>query len=412
MLESRLFAPTRKTVSRDDVSANAMWLLRAGYVEKLMAGVYTLWPLGLMVLRNIERIIREAMNALGAQELLLPALTPRAIWDATGRWSTLASIMHQFKDHAGHEIGLAPTHEDVITDFLRHHVASYRDLPLALYQIQTKYRDEPRAKSGLIRLREFIMKDLYSFHATESDLDAFYEKVSGAYQTIFRRCGLKTLVIEASGGDFTQTHSHEFSVLTDAGEDHVLFCSACSFAQNREIATVRAGDRCPNGDGVLKEAKAVEVGNIFKLGTRFSASLRATFRDTQGRAHPIIMASYGIGPGRVLGTIVEVHHDDKGIIWPVAVTPFLATIIPIGETAVAKSTAFYETCQKQGLPVLYADRPGSPGEKFATADLLGFPVRIVFSAKTGDAVEWKERTGPPELVTTTEAIKRLRALVT
>lgn len=412
MVESRLFAPTRKNVTRDDASANATLLLRAGYVEKLMAGVYTLLPLGLMVLRNIERIIREEMNALGAQELLMSALTPRAIWDATGRWSTLAPIMHQFKDHAGHDVALAPTHEDIITDFIRHHVASYRDLPLALYQIQTKFRDEPRAKSGLIRLREFIMKDLYSFHANESDLDAFYEKVKTAYQTIFRRCGLTALVIEASGGAFTQTHSHEFSVLTDAGEDRVIFCPACAFAQNREIATVRPGDPCPHGDGTLQEAKGVEVGNIFKLGTKFSAALRASFRDEHGRAHPIIMASYGIGPSRVLGTIVEVHHDAKGIIWPAAVAPFLATIVPIGEPAAAKATAFYETCQKRGLPVLYADRVSSPGEKFATADLLGFPVRIVISPKTGDSVEWKARTGTPELVTTAEAIERLRVLAT
>lgn len=412
MLESQLFAPTRKNVSRDDVSANATLLLRAGYVEKLMAGVYTFLPLGLMVLRNIERIIREEMNRLGAQEILMPAITPRAIWDATGRWTTLAPIMHQFKDHAGHEIGLAPTHEDIITDFVRHHVSSYRDLPLALYQIQTKYRDEPRAKSGLIRLREFIMKDLYSFHADEADLNAFYEKAKRAYQTIFRRCGLTALLIEASGGDFTKTHSHEFSVLTDAGEDHIIYCPVCLFAQNREIATTKPGEPCPNGDGTLQEAKAVEVGNIFKLGTKFSEALHATFLDEHGQSHPLVMASYGIGPGRVLGTIVETHHDDHGIIWPASVTPFFAMLIPIGEDAEPKMKALYTTCQKAGLPVLYADRFGSPGEKFATADLLGFPVRIVISPKTGDHVEWKERTGTPERITVAEAVQRLHALTT
>ncbi len=410
MRESHSFIPSRKDLPRDETSTNAKLLLRAGYIEKLMAGVYTFLPLGLLTLRNIEAIIRDEMNRLGASELLMPALHPKAVWDETQRWSKLAPIMYQFKDHGERELGLGPTHEEIITEFIRRHVHSYRDLPLALYQLQTKFRDEPRAKSGLIRLREFVMKDLYSFHANEQDLEDFYERVRASYLKIFERCGLTALCIEASGGDFTDQYSHEFNVLTDAGEDHVLYCPSCAFARNAEIATLKAGEACPNGDGTLLEAKGVEVGNIFKLGTRFSEQMGARFVDENGQSRPLIMASYGIGPARVLGTIVEVHHDERGIVWPVSVSPMLASIIALSETAQRRAVVLEGACQKADLPVLFADRSGSAGAKFATADLLGFPVRIVISEKTGQRVEWKPRTGAPELISDTEALNRLRQL--
>ncbi|MBI3115208.1 MAG: hypothetical protein HYZ09_01795 [Candidatus Kerfeldbacteria bacterium] len=409
MRASNLFAPSRKELPKDETSTNAQLLLRAGYVDKLMAGVYSLLPLGLTVQRHIERIIREEMNALGAQELLLPALHPKSLWDVTGRWATLADIMYQFRDHQDRSVGLGTTHEEVITDIVAHSVTSYRDLPLKVYQIQTKFRDEPRAKSGLIRLREFTMKDLYTFHADAADLATCYDQVQAAYRTIFERCGLKAKIIEASGGAFTKEFSHEFSVVSDAGEDRIVFCPACDVAQNKEIARVKGGQLCPNGDGTLAEAKAVEVGNIFKLGTRFSEALHAVFRDAHGREQPMHMASYGIGPGRVLATIVEVHHDEQGIVWPASVSPSLATIISLGAEPAA--AALYRACEKAGVPVLYADRAGSAGEQFATADLLGFPVRIVASKKTGAKLEWKRRDEDTlELVTPAEALKRLTAL--
>lgn len=404
---SQLFVPTRKEGPHGEVSTNAQLLTRAGYLEKLMAGVYTLLPLGLMVLRRIEAIIRQELNAIGCWELSLPSLHPRSVWEETGRWSSLKPIMYQFKDRGGREVGLGATHEEIVTDFVRHAVRSYRDLPLLLYQIQRKFRDEPRAKSGLIRLREFVMKDLYSFHADQADLDACYDRVKGAYLTIFNRCGLRSLVSEASGGDFSQQHSHEFSVLTEAGEDWIVYCPSGHLAQNREIATVTAGQPCPAGDDRLVEGKAVEVGNIFKLGTRYSASMGATFIDRTGQRQPILMASYGIGLERVLATIVEVHHDDRGIRWPPSVAPASATLIALGTEARSAADRFYGTCQARKIPVLYADRDQSPGEQFALADLIGLPVRLVFSPKTRRRVEWQDRAGRPELVTPTAALKRL-----
>lgn len=407
---SSLFVPLRKEAPHDEVSRNAQLLLRAGYVEKLMAGVYTLLPLGLMVLRNIESIIRTAMDELGANELRMPALHPRSVWDETGRWRQLASIMYQFHDHGQREVGLGTTHEEIITAFVRHHVQSYRDLPIALYQIQTKFRDEPRPKSGLIRLREFTMKDLYSFHADEADLDEYYERVKNAYASLFHRCGLEVKVIEASGGDFSKSHSHEFSVLTDAGEDRVICCPTCAFGQNSEIATRGPGDACPNGDGKLLEAKAVEVGNVFKLGTRFSEAMGAVYRNAEGQARPVFMASYGIGLERVLATIVEVSHDAQGIRWPLSVTPFLATVIGLGSAAAKRAERLLEACQKKTLPVLYADRSESAGALFATADLLGFPVRLVFSEKTGEQVEWTTRGESSRRLSQSASLKRLQQL--
>lgn len=397
MRQSTLFLKTQKEAPKDEVSVNAQLLLRGNFVSKLMAGVYTYLPLGFRVRDKVMRVIREEMDPLGA-ELLMPVLHPRTSWEPTGRWSTMEKIMFQFKDASGHEFGLGPTHEEIIAAIATQVISSYADLPLAVYQIQTKFRNEARAKSGLLRGREFTMKDLYSFHATKESLDEYYEKVKEAYLRIFKRCSLTSFVTEASGGDFSKEHSHEFMVETPAGEDETVLCRLCGYAENKEIATGKAGGQCVKcQEGVMEVVKTIEVGNIFKLGTKFSEPLGLTFKDTTGATHPVIMASYGIGIERLMGTIVEVHHDEKGICWPAAVAPMQVHLLSLGGSpAVAKEAdRVYDTLLKEGIEVLYDDRSGaSAGEKFIDADLLGLPLRVVVSEKTivEEKVEVKRRT--------------------
>lgn len=396
-----LFGRTNKTAPQDADSANARLLVQAGYVDQLMAGVYSYLPLGLRVLEKINRIIREEMNALGAQELLMPALHPKETWDATGRWSDPGpEVMFQFKGRSGKEMGLGWTHEEIVTPLAKRFIRSYRDLPFAVYQIQDKFRNEPRAKSGLLRGREFWMKDMYSFHEDEADLQAFYDKAAAAYTRVFSRCGLDALIVEASGGAFSK-YSHEFQVLTDAGEDTVFYCTACRYAQNKEIAEMKTGDACPTCGGTVAEGKAIEVGNIFQLKTRFTEPFDVRFTDAEGKEHPVVMGCYGIGPSRVMGTIAEVHQDERGLCWPAAIAPFSVHLISlIGKDADAaakvrdQAQALYEQCTADKIEVLWDEREGvSAGEKFADADLIGIPVRLVVSEKTlrESSVEYKER---------------------
>ncbi len=394
MRYSQLFGKTLREPPKQEVSVNAKLLEQSGFITKTMAGVYAYLPLGLRVLQNIMMIIREEMNSLGAQELYLPALQDKALWDRTGRWKDLAEIMYQFKDHSGQDIGLAPTHEEVVASLVSARTLSYRDLPFAMYQIQDKFRDERRAKSGLVRGREFSMKDLYSFHGNQQDCDAYYDRVAEAYRRIFSRVGVQALLIEASGGSFTEQYSHEFQVIADAGEDRLIHCMKCDFAQNIEVAKVKSGDDCPRCGSKLQESKGIEVGNIFKLGTRFSEALKARYTDPQGKERPIVMASYGIGPGRLMATIVEVSYDDKGIIWPAAVTPFHVHVLALHNDEAVRQQAqqFIKKCERAGLSVLYDDRDATPGVKFQDADLIGIPIRAVVSKKTGDSIEIKKRT--------------------
>ena len=334
MRQSHLFFKTQKEFPKDEMAANAQFLIRANFIQKLMAGVYSFLPLGWRTREKIIDIIREEMNALGASEILMPALHPKSIWEVTGRWNILGDerkIMYQFKDHSGREVGLGTTHEEVVTEIAKPIISSYADLPLAVYQIQTKFRDEPRAKSGILRGREFTMKDLYSFHADQNSLDKFYENVRRGYDKIFKRCGLKAFLTEASGGDFSK-YSHEFMVETEAGEDRILLCRLCGWAQNTDIAEQKSGAPCPRcQSGVIEKVKSVEVGNIFKLGTRYSEPVGLLYKDKDGFSKPVAMASYGIGVERLMGTVVEVHHDEKGIIWPEEVAPFRAHLLTIGE---------------------------------------------------------------------------------
>jgi len=379
---------------------NAQLLVRAGFVDKLMAGVYTYLPLGLRVLNKIKKVIREEMNTIGGQEIFMPALTPKENWMTTGRWDTI-DVLFKLEGSGGKDYALGSTHEEIVTPLVKKMVNSYKDLPVAVYQIQDKFRDEPRAKSGLLRGREFSMKDLYSFHADEADLDAYYEKVKEAYLKIFHRLGLDAIVVEASGGTFSK-YSHEFQVLTESGEDIIFYCEKCRYAQNKEIAEYKAGDKCPKCGGKMAEGKAIEVGNIFKLKTKFSEAFNLNFLNKEGKKKLAVMGCYGIGPSRVLGAIAEVSHDERGIIWPVEVAPFDIHLVALfgkdeGKNKKIKeeSGKLFESLQKGGSEVLYDDREEvSSGVKLAESDLFGIPFRLVISEKTLDknSAEVKKRS--------------------
>lgn len=396
MKQSQLFSKTTRDAPADEVSVNAKLLTRAGFVEKLMAGVYSYLPLGLRVIKNIENIIREEINAIGGQELLLPAMHPKENWERTGRWKDPGrEVMFQFPGRGDREYGLGWTHEEIITPLVKKFVHSHKDLPFAAYQIQTKFRDEPRAKSGLLRGREFAMKDLYSFHANEADLDSFYNVVLAAYKKIFVRLGLDARVTEASGGAFSK-YSHEFQVLTPAGEDIIILCDHCDFAQNREIVKLETGAPCPKCSAPVRAERAIEVGNIFKLKTRFSQAFNLTYKDALGKDQLVLMGCYGMGIGRALGSIVEVHHDDKGILWPAAVAPFNVHLLALQDTPEVHKAAdkIYASLQKLKIDVLYDDRThASTGEKLNDADLIGIPVRLIVSEKTiaAESIEVKKR---------------------
>lgn len=383
---SHLFTKTTKEAPADEASAGAQLLVKAGFVQKLSAGVYSFLPLGLRVLRKIENIVRKEINEIGGQEILMPVLHTKEIWEEADRWNS-ADYLYKLKDRQKKEYALGATHEEIIVDIARKYISSYRDLPVYIYQIQTKFRDELRAKSGLLRTKEFSMKDLYSFHPDEDDFRKYYEKAKRAYLKIFDRCGLKrVLTAEASGGSFSKEYSHEFQIPTDAGEDLIIFCDKCGFAQNKEICNLRKGDKCPKCSARLDEEKTIEVGNIFTLGTRYSESMGLRFLDKDGSKKLVVMGCYGIGPSRLMGAVAEIYHDEKGIVWPKNIAPFRAHLMGIDNSSEVKRTAerlYQDLLQKTGADVLYDDREGkSAGEKFADADLFGMPWRIVVSEKT------------------------------
>ncbi|HEX7586013.1 MAG TPA: aminoacyl--tRNA ligase-related protein [Patescibacteria group bacterium] len=398
MLQSKLFTKTQRNAPKDEPSVNAQLLIRAGFVDKLMAGVYTLLPLGLRVMKKIEQIIREEMNAIGGQELFMPSLQPKENWLKTGRWDAMDDL-YKVKDKSDREFALGPTHEEIIVPLAKKFVNSYKDLPFCVYQFQNKFRMELRAKSGILRGREFMMKDLYSFHLNQEDLDSYYEKAKIAYFNIFDRAGLKdqTFLTFASGGTFSK-YSHEFQTVTPAGEDIIYICAKCSLAVNKEIKGETAA--CPECDGKdFREEKAIEVGNIFKLGTKYSAPFDLSVKDEKGEKETLVMGCYGIGLGRLMGTIVEVYHDEKGIIWPESVAPFQAHILSLNKNVEAEK--LYNELTEKGVEVLYDDREASAGEKFADADLIGIPYQLIVSEKNmkENKVEIKNRkTGEKEFV--------------
>ena len=385
MKQSKLFSKTSKTRESDATSINHDLLVRAGFVDQLMAGVYSYLPLGLRVLYKISDIVRQEMNKVGSQEILLPALHPKENWETTKRWESM-DVLFKTRSQTKSEYALGPTHEEVIVPLAKKFIQSYRDLPASWYQIQVKFRDELRAKAGLLRGREFLMKDLYSFHANHQDLKDYYEKMKIAYLKVFSRCGLDAIITEASGGSFTKEYSHEFQVETESGEDNIFYCK-CGFAQNKEISKVKKDDKCPDCGKNIEELKTIEVGNIFDLGTKFSNDFKLLFTDEKGKEDLVVIGCYGIGISRLMGAIVEVHNDDKGIIWPKEVAPFkyhLLSFVDNGEK-------IYNKLIEKGISVLWDDRDVSAGEKMADADLIGIPNRLVISKKTGDKIELKNR---------------------
>lgn len=413
MRQSKNFTKATKDLPKDETSFNAQALIRAGFVDKLAAGIYTYLPLGLRVLRKISQIIREEMDRIGGQELLMPALNPKDNWMQTGRWEGFDALFKLGNSSDSKEYALAPTHEEIVTPLTQKHVFSYKDLPVYPYHIQTKFRNEKRAKAGLIRGREFLMKDLYSFHADQDDLDNYYLNSQKAYFKIFERCGLldKTYLTYASGGSFSK-YSHEFQTVTEAGEDTIYICEDCSIAINSEI--IGEQSTCPNcGNKKLKEERAVEVGNIFKLGTKFSEPFGFEYTDEEGSKKPVIMGCYGLGPSRVMGTVVEIHHDDKGIIWPEELSPYKVHLIELmSDNEEVKKTAevLYEELMNKDIEVLYDDREVSAGAKFAEADLIGCTYRIVISEKTlkKNIFEFKKRNEEKaEMLSRDELIDKL-----
>lgn len=391
MRQSQLFTKTQKNAPKDEASLNARLLIRAGFVDKLMAGVYTILPLGWRVMKKIEQIIREEMDAIGGEEFFMPSLQPKENWLKTGRWDAMDDL-YKVKDASDREFALGPTHEEVISPLMKKFLNSYKDLPFAAYQFQNKFRMELRAKSGILRGREFLMKDLYSFHADEADLDSYYEKAKCAYINIWNRCGIgeKTYLTFASGGSFSK-FSHEFQTLTEAGEDTIFICDKCNQAVNKEIIdTVKTCPNCDTRD--FREEKAVEVGNIFKLGAKYSDPFGLSVVNEKGKKVPVIMGCYGIGLQRLMGTIVELLNDEKGILWPESVAPFQVHLISLGKNEEAEK--IYNDLENSNIEVLYDDREEtSAGEKFADADLIGIPFRVVVSEKSlaGGGVEMKKR---------------------
>lgn len=393
----------------NEPSRNADLLIRAGYVDQVAAGIYSYLPLGKRVLENINNIIREEMNAIGGLEITMPALQPAENWKKTGRWDSLDVLFRFTSFYTKTDYALGSTHEEIVAPLAKKYVASYKDLPLYLYQIQTKFRDEKRAKSGLLRNREFPMKDLYSFHVDNEDLDKYYEIVAKAYENIYKRCGIgpETYYTYASGGSFSK-YSHEFQTICDAGEDIIFVCEKCHVAINKEI--IKDIDKCPEcGNSKLEEKKAIEVGNIFKLGTKYSKPFELTYRDKDDREQDVVMGCYGIGPGRVMGTIVEKIADERGLVWPKEIAPFDVHLVTLDEKT-EESQKIYDLLEKSGLSVLWDDRAETTGVKLADADLLGLPARVLVSEKTlaNKKVEFKARDKKDfELISETELIQKI-----
>jgi len=396
MLQSRLFPNTKKDAPKDAESVNHKLLVRAGFIDQLMAGSWTLLPMGWKVVTKINQIIREEMNAIGGQEMLMPLLHPKAIWNETGRWDKANEIMYKLKDMHDKEYVLSFTHEEIVMDLLRKTISSYKDLPVSVYHFSTKFRNELRAKNGILRGREFMMKDLYSAHATEEDLLEYYEKVKMAYSKIFTRLGFNFKIAKAAGGVFTDKFTHEFQVLSDAGEDTIYWKNDNDEAVNEEVLEGNMKD--------YKSAKAIEVANIFPLGTWYAEKMGMMFTDSDGKRKPVWFGSYGIGPTRVMGTWVEVSHDEKGIIWSKEIAPFQVHLIGLN----GKGKEVYENLLKKNIDVLFDDRDLGAGEKFNDSDLIGIPVRLVVSDKTGDKIEYKERASrESKLLVFDEIIKKI-----
>ena len=412
MKQSQLFTKTRKEVPSDEVSKNAQLLIRAGFVHKEMAGVYSFLPLGLRVLENIKQIIREELNAVGGQEITMTTLQQKDVWEKTDRWRSDLDdgIWFKTKMNNGTELGLAFTHEEALTNIMKNFVSSYKDLPVYAYQFQTKFRNELRAKAGILRGREFLMKDLYDFSLNKEEHEKFYEKMKGVYKNIFNRAGIgdRTYLTISNGGTFSK-YSFEFQTLCDAGEDVLMYDDEKGIAINKDDFNdeVFSDFDINKSDYNFKENKSIEVGDIYNLGEKYSKALGLMYKDEEGKDVPVYMGSYGIGVPRLMGAIVEVFADENGLVWPEEVAPFKVHLISIDKDDEAEE--LYKKLTDAGVEVLYDDRKTRPGEKFADSDLIGIPLRVVISEKSlvAGGVEIKKRTEKDsEIISIKEFIER------
>ena len=395
-----LLATQKETPSEAEITSHQL-MLRAGMIRKISSGIYTWLPLGLRVLNKVANIVREEMNTVGAQEILMSMTQPAELWEASGRWEEYGKELLRFKDRHDNSFCLGPTHEEVITTLAHNEYKSYKQLPQTLFQIQTKFRDEIRPRFGVMRSREFLMKDAYSFHTDMESLNKTYDEMFQAYTNIFTRLGLEFRAVKADSGSIGGDTSHEFHVLADSGEDELAYCPDSDYAANTELPELqnaKDGDPSPDGKGPLKIIRGIEVGHIFQLGDKYSQPLKATVLDKQGKAANLQMGCYGIGISRIVAAAIEQNHDERGIIWPDAIAPFQIALIPIcydkSEAVQKKSDKIYSELQEAGFSVIFDDRKERPGIKFADMDLIGVPHRIVIGERSlkENQLEYKSRT--------------------
>jgi prolyl-tRNA synthetase len=411
MKVSQLFTRTSKTAPADEVAKNAQLLIRAGFIYKEMAGVYAYLPLGLRVVEKIKHIVREEMNAIGSNELIMTGLQRKDVWEQTGRWSDeVVDIWFKTKLKDETELGLGWSHEEPIVEMMKQFVRSYKDLPVSLYQFQTKLRNELRAKSGIMRGREFVMKDMYSFHATKEDLDAYYEEAIEAYKRVYNRLGIgdDTYVTFASGGAFTK-FSHEFQTICDAGEDIIYLHRERQIAINEEVIDDAVKELGVSRDE-LEVVKTAETGNIFNFGTQKTDEMGLYYTGEDGAEHSLYVGSYGIGITRAMGVIAEKLSDEKGLVWPEEIAPYRVYLVSIGEKGAAKADELYELLSSRGIEVLYDDRDERPGMKFADSELMGIPIRVTVSDRlieTKQVEVTRRASGETQLLTVDELLATL-----
>ena len=396
MKQSIYFIPTQKQAPADAKIISHQLLLQGGYVKQTAAGIYSYLPLGLKVLQKIEHIVREELNVVGALEILMPVLQPIELWQESGRAEEYGPLLMTMQDRHERTFALGPTHEEVVTDIVRDFVKSYKKMPVILYQIQTKFRDEYRPRFGLMRGREFVMMDAYSFTATSEDLDDAYNKMEQAYTNILNRMNFDFRMVSALSGEIGGSESAEFMVLSNIGEDTVVYSDTSNFASNLEVyPDIQEGDASPDGQGKVKFAKGIEVGHIFKLGTKYSESMKALFTNQDGKLEPILMGCYGIGVSRLIMAAIEQHQQDGKVVWPMSIAPYKVHILIANqnnELQVSAATKLYQALLNQGVEVLLDDRDERLGAKFGDADLIGAPLRIVVGKGIeNDVVEFSNR---------------------
>lgn len=389
MKQSLLFVPTLRDMPAGAEIASHKILLKGGYIKQHAAGVYTYLPLAYKVIKKIENIIREELDKIGCSELLMPALQSKDLWVESGRWDAYGKELMRLNDRHDREFCLGPTHEEVVTAVVRDAVSSYKKLPLALYQIQSKFRDEFRPRFGLMRGREFIMKDLYTFSTSEEDLDVWYNKVRGAYINIFTRLGLNFRIVGANSGQIGGSSSEEFMALCEIGEDTIIYSDQSDFATNTEVCDLEEGALSPDGKGIIRHAKGIELGHIFKLGTKYSEPMNLSFIDVDNKKKPVIMGCYGIGVSRVLMAVLEQCNNELKVLWPDNIAPFKVHIISMdkpGTEAYEKAQELHDHLENQGVEVLFDDRSESAGVKFNDADLIGCKYRVIIGRKIKEGI--------------------------